>query len=525
MVGATASLADAPRSAFLAMPVPWLTAAAAFVLAIVLTPLVRRASIRWDIVDRPDGHRKLHASPMPLGGGVAVCVSAFAALAGVLVAGLPVRRLSLLDSRFLLSFVAASVGICALGVIDDRWKLRGRQKLMGQVAIVLLLVWGGLRIDVIEVLGQSLDLGLLAVPFTLFWLLGAINALNLIDGVDGLASSIGIIMSVTLAIMTLLAGHVVDACCALALAGALAGFLIYNRPPAQIYLGDAGSMLIGLILGTLAIRSSLKGPATTALAAPATIWAVLIFDVGMAILRRKLTGRSIYATDRAHFHHLLLKRGYSAGRVVLVIGLLCVICAAAAVASVIWDSELVALGIAAAVLATLVLTRSFGHSECRLLAQRTRGAAASILRAPLGTQAERKPFCSRFHGDREWERLWESLVEFAERFDVCIVQLNVSSPAIGEEYHALWERKEHPPLSRLWRTEVPLRLQNLNVGRLTVVGNCSTGSAIEWMSELIDGLAPFEIELQRLLEADVGNAIPSVATPRHQPRPMEAVAR
>jgi UDP-GlcNAc:undecaprenyl-phosphate GlcNAc-1-phosphate transferase len=245
----------------------------------------------------------------------------------------------------------------------------------------------------------------------------------------------------------------------------------------------------------------------------------------MAILRRKLTGQSIYATDRAHLHHLLLKRGYSAGRVVLVIGLLCVICALAAVLSVLWNSEIVALSIAACVLATLVLTRSFGHSECRLLAQRTRGAAASILGSPLGAPSDRKPVCSRFHGDREWERLWQSLVEFAERFDLCIVQLNVSSPAIGEEYHALWERKEHPPLSRLWRTEIPLHLQHLNVGRLTVVGNVSDGSAVTWMSELIDGLSPFEIEMQRLLETDVRHLAAPAGVGPHLPRPMEVVAQ
>jgi UDP-GlcNAc:undecaprenyl-phosphate GlcNAc-1-phosphate transferase len=221
-------------------------------------------------------------------------------------------------------------------------------------------------------------------------------------------------------------------------------------------------------------------------------------------------------------HHLLLKRGYTAGRVVLVIGTLCVICALAAVASVLWNSEIVALGIAAAVLATLVLTRSFGHSECRLLAQRTRGAAASLLGAPLGSSPGRQPVCSRFHGDRDWERLWQSLVEFAERFDLCIVQLNVSSPVIGEEYHARWERKEHPPSSRLWRTEVPLHLQNLNVGRLTVAGNVNHGSAVQWMSELIDGLSPFEIELQRLLEADV-QTLAAVSGIPPQPCPMEVV--
>src|SRR5439155_5894298 len=115
------------------------------------------------------------------------------------------------------------------------------------------------------------ELGLLAVPFTLFWLLGAINSLNLIDGMDGLLSSVGLIVTLAMAAMAVLGEQWMAACVAVALAGALLGFLRYNFPPASIFLGDSGSMLIGLVIGALAIRSSLKSPATVALAAPVAV--------------------------------------------------------------------------------------------------------------------------------------------------------------------------------------------------------------------------------------------------------------
>src|SRR5437868_2212657 len=154
----------------------------------------------------------------------------------------------------------------------------------------------------------------MAVPVTLFLLLGAIGSLNLIDGMDGLLSTVGVLVSLAVAGMAVMGGHWLAACAAVALAGALLGFLRYNFPPATIFLGDSGSMLIGLVLGVLAIKSALKTPTTVALMAPAVLLTIPIFDTFAAILRRKLTGRSIYSTDRGHLHHCLLSRGLSRWR-------------------------------------------------------------------------------------------------------------------------------------------------------------------------------------------------------------------
>ena len=178
----------------------------AFLASLVLTPAMRWCARRFHLVDRPDGHRKIHDTPIPLGGGVAVFVAALIAVAAALLIQSPLIanpwQASLLENKTeLLGLLAAAGVLCAVGLADDRKGLRGRQKVLGQLCAVGILVSSGLVIRSIAVFGWQLDLGPLSIPFTIFWLLGAINSLNLIDGIDGLATSVGIILTLTIAAM------------------------------------------------------------------------------------------------------------------------------------------------------------------------------------------------------------------------------------------------------------------------------------------------------------------------------------
>jgi UDP-GlcNAc:undecaprenyl-phosphate GlcNAc-1-phosphate transferase len=477
------------------------SAGAAFLLCAVLTPVVRRAAKRLGIVDRPDGVRKLHREPIPLGGGVAICLTFVASVLAMFFWPHPWRDQLLLDLPYYGGFLAATVIICLVGLLDDRINLRGRQKLVGQIAAIAVLIGSGLVIRKFTIFEWNIDLGLLAIPFTAFWLLGAINALNLIDGVDGLATSIGIVFSLALAMMAYVTGHEVDALIAMTLAGSLAGFLVYNFPPARMFLGDAGSMLIGLVLGALAVRSSLKGPATVALAAPTAVWTVLIFDVSMAIVRRKLTGRSLYTTDRGHLHHTLLQRGFSGTRIVVWVGVLCVLCGAGALASICYQNDLLAVGSALAVVGALVLTRFFGHSECALILRSLRAFLGTFVRLPQAGPHRVEPLCSRLQGDREWDVLWAGLTDYAERFDLCMVQLNVNLPSLHEEYHAVWKRKHGAEPDKMWHATIPLMSGHHTIGRLRLAGLADLHeSASGWMAELIEGLRPFEEQMRELAQ-------------------------
>jgi UDP-GlcNAc:undecaprenyl-phosphate GlcNAc-1-phosphate transferase len=472
----------------------------AILATVVLTPLVRTLARRVGLVDRPDQHRKLHGRAMPLGGGLSVLTGFFA---GILALAFPSQfwhAALLKDCWFFGSLLASMLLICVLGLLDDLYKLRGRQKLLGQILAAGVLLIGGLLIEKVQISGWTMELGILAVPFTLFWLLGAVNALNLIDGTDGLAASVGIVLCLALGGMALLTEHYVDAILAAAFAGALAGFLVYNFPPATIFLGDAGSMLIGLVLGALAIHSSLKGPATIALAAPVAIWAIPALDVLMAILRRKLTGRSIYTTDRGHLHHSLLRRGYGGVGTLVIIGSLCAVTASAAVWSVYQKNEGLAIGSVLVVGCTLIVTRFFGHHEFVLVCQSVKRFLTSFvptLQHPLnGTKNQIR---AHLQGNRQWEDAWETLTDFAERFDLHSVQLNVQMPAIEEDFHARWNRKGLPDEHEAWSADIPLFLGDRTVGRLKITGAHSNGSVCTWMADLIAGLKPFETHMLDLL--------------------------
>ncbi len=496
----------------------------AFLGSLLVTPLVRRFAFQFNIIDHPDEHRKLHSGSIPLCGGIAVAIGmSFSLLLFILLSNFW-QEWSFQNYRFHISFIVAFAGILLLGIADDKFGLRGRQKAIGQIVIAGVLIFSGLVIEKIQVFGWNIDMGIMTIPFTLFWLLGAINALNLLDGIDGLASSVGIVISIALAFMALMTNHPVDAIIALALAGSLSGFLIYNYPPAKIFLGDAGSMLIGLVIGILAIRSSTKGPATLVMIAPTAILAIPVFDVTMAIIRRKLTGRSIYTTDRGHLHHCLERRGYSNKKTLFTINICCILTASAALASVHYNNEYLAIGGVVIVLGTMVLSRSFGHSECSLLIRRVFRITQSLIPIPKYKMQSTAPMTTRFGGNHEWEELWTTLTEYAERFDLYSVQLNITLPVLREEYHATWARRTNGNHESSWESQIPLLFEKMSVGRLQITGGIQDDSICNSMGELIEGLAPFEIHIQELLGELLNNQQsnkPDLIKSKHHKQPVE----
>ena len=478
----------------------------AFLVTAGIIPIVRRAAFRWHLVDEPDGQRKLHSRTIPLGGGIAILLGSLVSLSVLTLYGTRLVPPIFFQVSNYLGLLLAVLILCAVGIADDRFAIRGRQKLLGQTFACGVVIAAGLVIRHVHIFGWEFELGPLAVPFTLFWLLGAINALNLIDGIDGLATTVGCILCLALASMSYLTGHLDDALLALVLGGSLLAFLFYNFPPASMFLGDTGSMLIGFVLGVVAIRSSLKGPATVALAAPAAVWAIPIFDTGMAILRRRLTGRSIYETDRGHLHHCLLQRGYSGKKTLLWIGTLCALTAIGALISVAYQNEWLAVGSTALVIGVLVVSRLFGHIEIHLLGQRLKHLFLTLIPRPRFVGHRPQPLATRFQGNGQWDDLWKTLIEFADRFDLCAVRLNINLPALHEQYHANWSRQELPDAAQLWHTDIPLIRQNHTVGRLRITGRSADGSACVWMGELISGLKPFETLMLSLVDEHIAAA-------------------
>jgi len=452
---------------------------------------------RVGLVDRPDGHRKLQNQAIPLAGGIAIFVAMLAAIAGLAACDSYWRSIVLFHGTEALGLLGAGSLIILLGVLDDSVGLRGRQKLAGQLVAAAILVACGICIERIEILGWDIELGMLSIPFTIFWLVGAINALNLLDGMDGLAGTLGLILSAAIAVMAILNGHHTIALIATVLAGSLVGFLRFNLPPASMYLGDAGSMLIGLLVGVMAIQASLKGAGTVLMAVPIALWTIPIFDSSAAIIRRMLTGRSIYTTDRAHLHHHLVER--MGHRMTLVcVGTVALAISTAALASVWSKNDSIAIICAAFIVLMFVSLRVFGHSELLLTVLRARSLLRSIFRwQPLQT-AQGWNDSVHLQGTREWGVLWEMLTECAAKLDFVQLRLDLNVPVLGEGYHASWSRPTTTEGNRLWRLDLPLIADKRVLGYVKVVGERDAigGHNVE---QLLDLLKDVEQYLARLL--------------------------
>jgi UDP-GlcNAc:undecaprenyl-phosphate GlcNAc-1-phosphate transferase len=439
---------------------------AGIVFGLSAVATARAAALRVGLVDRPDGRRKLQSRPVALAGGVGVLIATVAALAVAGVVVPDVGQALLTDTARTFSLLASGLMIAAVGLLDDLTNMRARYKVAGQLAAVLPLVFlGGFRIEQVSILGTLIPLGYLAVPVTLFWFLAAMNALNLLDGMDGLLGTVGLIIVGTLAWMAFAAGHPFAGYVALALAGGLLGFLRYNLPPASVYLGDSGSMLIGLAVGALAIESCLKGPAV-AIVAPTALLVLPILDTAAAIVRRKLTGRGLAVCDRGHLHHEMLRRGLSRGRVLAVVAALGVVAAGGALAGTFLHNDLFAVLSAAVVVVILLVSGLFGTAEVRLIKER----AVAVFRSAV----QRGPHVElsvRLQGTADWAEVWKRLVAAAHELGLRSVRLDVNAPAWHESFHGRWDRNTQAtdPLG-LWRLELPVFGHGQLIGRLTVAG-------------------------------------------------------
>lgn len=485
--------------------------AAACLASLLITPIVRGLALRYGLTDEPDAHRKLHVRPVALGGGLAVFTATSLVLGVVVVVPNP----WLLELRYdwydIFAFFLAGGMLVLLGLVDDYIGLRGRQKLLGQILAALILTSTGLVVRSVGLFGWELNLGLLAVPLTVFWLVGAINAINLLDGIDGMATVLGIILCGTIAAMAAMTGHPAVALVALVFTGSLVGFLRYNFPPASIFLGDAGSMLIGLMVGALAIRASLKGPGTVLLAAPLAICTIPIFDSAAAILRRKLAGRSIYTTDRAHLHHHLFALLGSSRRVLAFIVVACGATSAIVLVSVFLKSDLVAVLGCLAIILMFIVSGVFGQAEVLLFLSRVRTLGRSFAQPVPSRRATAHQSRVRIQGTKPWDLLWETLTESAERLKLAWIDLDLNLPAFQEGYNASWEKASLDGSERLWRLDLPLLLNGRVVGRLRVAGVRNGGSVGLNIEQVVELMEQFEDRMRRIAESSdalgVGAAI------------------
>lgn len=256
-------------------------------------------------------------------------------------------------------------------------------------------------------------------------------------------------------------------------------------------------MLIGLVVGVLAIESSLKGPATVALTAPAALLVIPILDTSAAIVRRKLTGRSLYTTDRGHLHHVLLGRGLSNRVVLLLVSALCTVAGLGAFLSLYQNNEAYALVSVFIVVVLLVATRLFGHAEFLLIKERLLAVLFAILHG--NDQGRVHQSTVRLQGSADWKDVWGHVTERAEEMQLRAVTLDVNAPALHEGYHARWGRVPGDAETRtFWRAEIPLAVRGQIVGRIEFAGQHDGAPVAEKIARVAAVVETVEIALAGL---------------------------
>ena len=326
-------------------------------IALILTPAVIAFARQTGALDKPDA-RKVHVRPIPRIGGIGIYAAFMASILVQLI-------FADVTPEFMTSLIGLMIGgtiIVAIGIIDDYCDLPAKVKLLGQIFAAAVLVIGfDVRIDVItDPFGDYIYLEFLAIPATIFWVVGLTNTVNLIDGLDGLAAGVSSIAAVTIFLVAMEEGIPFVAMVTAALAGAAVGFLYYNFNPARIFMGDTGSMFLGFMLAGISVVGAVKSAATIALIVPILALGLPILDTTFAIVRRARNHRPIFKPDKGHLHHRLLAHGFTQKQAVLLMYVVSALFGLCAIALTAVSTQAAALIILIVATAVLVGARKLG---------------------------------------------------------------------------------------------------------------------------------------------------------------------
>ncbi len=280
-----------------------------FFFSSFFTPFAIFLGNRFGLIDNPsrdDGSAKLHKSPTPRSGGVGVYLS-------LLVVFLIIGNFS---RQFIGIFLGATIVFLGM-LIDDKFGLSFRVKFIIQFVAAFIVTAFGVKFLAITIpfTDVSISFGPFGIILTAIWVVGVTNAVNIIDGLDGLASGVATIASFSLAVISMYKGHTAIALMLMGLSGTLLAFLIYNFHPARIFLGDSGSEFVGFLLGAISVVGAYKTAALFSVGIPLIVLGIPVSEIFSSILRRALSGNSPFKYDTEHLHYKLLKRGWPQRRI------------------------------------------------------------------------------------------------------------------------------------------------------------------------------------------------------------------
>ncbi|NQD67699.1 undecaprenyl/decaprenyl-phosphate alpha-N-acetylglucosaminyl 1-phosphate transferase [Bacillus haikouensis] len=284
-----------------------LTLIICFLLTLISTPLVKKLAYKIGATDKPN-HRKVHQKIMPRLGGLAIFIG--------FIAGFLILRP---EDPYALPIILGSILILLTGMADDIFELSPRFKFVGQLAAAFTVVLGGVQTEFINLpFGGQLEFGIFSIPITIIWIIAITNAINFIDGLDGLAAGVSTIALATIGFMAVMKGDVFVMSIAMILLVSTIGFLYFNFHPAKIFMGDTGALFLGYMIAVLSLLG-FKNVTMISLVIPLIILGVPISDTVFAIIRRLINKSPISAPDKSHLHHCLLRIGFTHKQTVILI--------------------------------------------------------------------------------------------------------------------------------------------------------------------------------------------------------------
>ena len=456
-----------------------------FLLALILTPLVRNRFRQWGVVDRPNVERKHHDHPVPRVGGIPLFVAYLCSFGLLALTPLSAGNIVAGALPFALRLLPAVLIVFATGLLDDLVSLKPWQKLVGQVAAAGAAYWAGVHV---QAFGGHHFAAWWSLPLTLLWLVLCTNAVNLIDGVDGLAAGVGLFAAFTMLLAALLGNNFPLAIATVPLVGCLLGFLRFNFNPATIFLGDSGSLFVGFLLGCYGVLWSEKSATILGMTAPLMALAIPLLDTALAIVRRFLRNQPIFAADRGHIHHRLLDRGLTPRKVALVFYALCSVAAvfSLCMASRHFEGLVVILFCAAA----WIGIQHLGYVEFGVAG---RMFATGAFRSHLNNQIDLRTFEAALAAGTTSEDRWRTICDACRKFGFTHVELLLNGHRFEE---TLVETNGNP----VWTLDIPLAHE----GFLQLT-RCFGESRVPTV------LVPFAEALHKHLS--VNGALPATAAP------------
>ncbi|MBN1182657.1 MAG: undecaprenyl/decaprenyl-phosphate alpha-N-acetylglucosaminyl 1-phosphate transferase [Bacteroidales bacterium] len=424
-------------------------------MAVIITPLVIKFAHHIKAVDIP-GVRTVHKLPIPRIGGMAFFISTMILIIVILFLDNSIGRAFRNMQIQLISLFCSATFIFLIGLIDDLKGLPAKYKILVELLATVSICLAGVRISSIAITEQwVLNFGILSCPLTILWIVGITNAVNLSDGLDGLAAGISAIACGVIAIFAVYSGNVIMAVIMLALLGSLTGFLFFNFNPAKIFMGDCGSLFLGFIIASSSVLCSSKSSALVGIALPALALGIPIFDTLFCMLRRFLERRSMFSADRRHFHHILMDMGIKQRHVVIIIYVVTLLFTGLGMFMMVTRDKSTFILFTCVLILIILLFSVVGSVRLK----ETISKIQKKYKIESRCKQEQTQFYDTqlyFHNAYNYEQWWDAVCKAAERFDFVWLSLK-SEDADGVIQTEIWEMPNSMrDLSRVVTMTIPL---------------------------------------------------------------------